>query len=195
MKSASTQKHCRVCGVLLERGKNISESQWKQYNWICKTHYRDIIRAWEGQHHEELLEWHRRWDRKHRLKGSPQYNGRQEAKKKRLKERRTKLVNMSGGICQFGNHPWHLRFHKKDGKEHRSWMDVEKNPKDFVLLCEACHRHVHWCMDFLGLKWDDIVQLNCISRLVKVPKAPNLVDIDELKKVEISGEDLLKAMQ
>jgi len=52
--------------------------------------------------------------------------------------------------------------HRKDGKEHKkpcTWtiedlknLDVE----NYVRLCGRCHHGVHWCMEYLGMSWEDI---------------------------------------
>ena len=42
-----------------------------------------------------------------------------------------------------------------------SWMSLEDirnelETGDYVRLCSRCHGCVHWCMNILGMNWDNI---------------------------------------
>ena len=74
------------------------------------------------------------------------------------RKRRRDTVALLGGGCYFCGNSLNraLRMHKKDGKPHptRTALDlVPKNPEQFVLLCEGCHKSVHFCMRYLGMRW------------------------------------------
>ena len=52
--------------------------------------------------------------------------------------------------------------HKKDGEEHQTWctaVEALKEPEKWVRLCYPCHKAVHWCMEHLGLTWEQIVEI------------------------------------
>ncbi|MFW9890313.1 MAG: hypothetical protein ACFFER_19200, partial [Candidatus Thorarchaeota archaeon] len=55
-----------------------------------------------------------------------------------------------------------LVIHRKDGRPHDSKLLVKEkyyrtlNPKNWVPLCQKHHRYVHWAMDNLALKWEDL---------------------------------------
>jgi transposase len=57
-----------------------------------------------------------------------------------------------------------LTIHRKDGRQHRSvilWSErnlKSLNPSEWVLLCQKCHRYVHWAMDNLQMKWENFEQ-------------------------------------
>lgn len=54
-----------------------------------------------------------------------------------------------------------LAIHRKDGSPHsknflRSRENLEDiNTDEWTLLCQKCHRYVHWAMDNLQMKWND----------------------------------------
>ena len=57
--------------------------------------------------------------------------------------------------------------HRKDGQRHPNLSGLSvtalnriiKQEKDkYVRLCYKCHKHVHWCMTYLGMDWNEIVQ-------------------------------------
>ena len=54
-----------------------------------------------------------------------------------------------------------LAIHRKDGSPHnRNFLRSRENLEDintheWTLLCQKCHRYVHWAMDNLQMKWND----------------------------------------
>lgn len=68
-----------------------------------------------------------------------------------------------GNKCLFCGYGLRLVCHRKDGRTHRKFSDltVEKLQKEvetgnYVRVCFKCHKAVHWCMERLGLTWDEI---------------------------------------
>lgn len=57
-----------------------------------------------------------------------------------------------------------LQAHKKDGEKHKGFqrMGYEEYKQtllsgEYVLLCYRCHKGVHFCMDILKMKFEDIM--------------------------------------
>jgi len=55
--------------------------------------------------------------------------------------------------------------HKKDGQPHKKLKQmnladirylIENNKDEYVALCALCHTSAHWCMNNLGMNWEDI---------------------------------------
>jgi hypothetical protein len=70
-----------------------------------------------------------------------------------------------GDKCHFcGTVPEGMRLvvHRKDGSKHsRRLLSLKKylrelNPDEWVALCQKHHRYVHWAMDRLHLRWQDM---------------------------------------
>jgi len=101
-----------------------------------------------------------------------------EEVKKRIKERQRKYSESSirrkqelkkkllGNICFIcGRADCRLRAHRKDGKIHKDLFALgseerlknELQSGDYVHLCYRCHKGVHFCMDVLGLSWENII--------------------------------------
>jgi predicted HNH restriction endonuclease len=116
----------------------------KNHNFMCNA-------CWKKSGKE--------WEKKNRSKGTKKYANRLKKIRENRKRRRKDLLNRFGNQCLFGKHPWHLRFHNKKGLKHANWMDVEKKPEDYALICEACHKHVHWCYKTLPLSWGEVISL------------------------------------
>ncbi|MFX1605946.1 MAG: hypothetical protein ACFFDD_08555 [Promethearchaeota archaeon] len=59
-----------------------------------------------------------------------------------------------------------IPIHRKDGRNHPGILTRSEkyyrtlNPDEWVLLCSKHHRYVHWAMDTLNLKWDDMKSAN-----------------------------------
>ena len=55
-----------------------------------------------------------------------------------------------------------LLLHRKDGRPHHGDLTIKEkffrtlDPKDWVFLCNHEHRAIHWALNTLGLKWDDL---------------------------------------
>lgn len=82
----------------------------------------------------------------------------------RLKEMRERLFGTECKICGVSTREKTLAVHRKDFKEHRQnklWIKGELesvNPENWVSLCVACHRGVHWMHKQYGADWKDIEQ-------------------------------------
>jgi len=68
--------------------------------------------------------------------------------------------------CFFcGKSPFRLALHEKHGKRHpsggayRGARYIQKHRDDFVPICTPCHKHVHFCMNYLHLSWKQILEL------------------------------------
>lgn len=74
-----------------------------------------------------------------------------------------------GETCYFcGTHYEEKKvpIHRKDGRPHVEKLSKKEkyfrtlDPEEWVSLCNEHHRHVHWVMDTLNLKWDDLKSAN-----------------------------------
>ena len=77
--------------------------------------------------------------------------------------RRTLLRLRFGKNCFFCDWERSLLMHEKHGRRHRDLTQMTKaefanvvEGDDFVRVCLRCHKTVHWCMDYLGLAWEEI---------------------------------------
>ena len=81
-----------------------------------------------------------------------------------LKELRQNLFGTECKICGKSSHENLLAIHRKDFKEHGQnmlWIksNLESvNPEEWVSLCVACHRGVHWLRGMFDFDWEDIEQ-------------------------------------
>ena len=66
--------------------------------------------------------------------------------------------------------------HRKDGTAHKILVgmsldelrgELDERRDEYVRLCFQCHSRVHWCMDRLGLTWDDIEKMVLNVRMEK----------------------------
>ena len=79
------------------------------------------------------------------------------------KELRELLFGTTCSACGIHSNEVTMAIHRKDGKSHDSRMlsyvkNLQKlNTTEWTLLCRKCHRHVHWSMDKLGMKWEDFI--------------------------------------
>jgi len=68
-----------------------------------------------------------------------------------------------GTVCFIcGKPPKNYRhaLHRKDGTEHPDTNTAAlaiKEPEKWVRLCYHCHIGVHFCMEFFGWSWEEIV--------------------------------------
>lgn len=83
----------------------------------------------------------------------------------RLKdERRLLLSSILGDHCAIcGESPELMTTHRKDGEKHpkfqwkpTAWVQESLESGEYVRLCPVCHRGVHWSMEYMGMKWEDI---------------------------------------
>lgn len=74
-------------------------------------------------------------------------------------ELRKRLFGEECSMCGSDNR--RLAIHRKDGSPHsknflRFRENLENiNTDEWTLLCQKCHRYVHWAMDNLRMKWND----------------------------------------
>jgi len=66
-----------------------------------------------------------------------------------------------------------IPIHRKDGRLHSERLTKSEkhfrilNPDEWVSLCSKHHRHVHWTMATLNLKWDDLKSANNEENLLE----------------------------
>lgn len=93
---------------------------------------------------------------------------------KRVKIIRDKLVNdLMGTKCYFCESKINMALHRKDGMDHKRISMINNTSLvremlesgDYVRLCYACHKSVHWCMEKLSLSWDNIVKLFNLNKI------------------------------
>jgi len=93
---------------------------------------------------------------------------------KRINNRRLALSKKYGELCYIcgensvAKH-FRVQLHRKDGAPHKKWFHMTNaqfdeviNGDEYILICYWCHKHLHWCMKYLGLVWEEIN-----SRLVR----------------------------
>ena len=80
----------------------------------------------------------------------------------RIKRKRI-MDEILGDNCKFCQSKRFVKCHRKDGSKHKdlSWMSLEdlRNELEtgyYVRLCSRCHGCVHWCMNILGMDWNNI---------------------------------------
>lgn len=85
-----------------------------------------------------------------------------------IRKKKKELINKILGdrclICGYNNR---LTRHQINGKKHKLFSEmsikelkkyIEINYIYFVSLCFKCHKHVHWCMKYLGMDWEEIIE-------------------------------------
>ncbi|MFW9965451.1 MAG: hypothetical protein ACFFCX_17895, partial [Candidatus Sifarchaeia archaeon] len=78
-----------------------------------------------------------------------------------VRELRKLLFGNECYFCKDSNDKRRLVIHRKDGKSHNRilWQENKLkylNPDEWVVLCQKCHRYVHWAEEKLGLMWKDL---------------------------------------
>ena len=87
---------------------------------------------------------------------------RSEKRQQQLKEMREQLFGTECKICGASNEERTIAIHRKDFTEHKQnklWLKGELESVDteeWVALCVACHRGVHWMHEQHGAEWKDI---------------------------------------
>lgn len=66
-------------------------------------------------------------------------------------------------MCLFCGYDKRLICHRKDGNSHEKLSSLglralknELEIGEYVRVCFKCHKAIHWCMDNLGMRWEDI---------------------------------------
>lgn len=163
---------CIVCGVefLVPEGRGYctrltcseecSREQRKQKKRKYYRQFRNNPEKWREllqerkKKRKEQPEKHRKWQ-----KASYQRN-KQKRKKTRI-ERRKRIKELLGAKCFFCSHEdTHIECHEIYGKKHPSTGKyILDHLDDFIPLCNWCHSAVHWCMKYLGLSWNQILEM------------------------------------
>jgi len=72
---------------------------------------------------------------------------------------RRKADEVFGTKCFFCENRKKLTLHNKKGERHPTWLTARlalRNPIEWVRLCHKCHRGVHFCMEAMGMDWEEI---------------------------------------
>jgi hypothetical protein len=99
---------------------------------------------------------------------------RQKANNKRFENRLKQIVEKFGKDltdktlrCEICYGKYYPSLHRKDGQPHRLWRDMTNeefeemiNGNDYVIICYDCHKHIHWCMKYLLMTWEEIYTNN-----------------------------------
>jgi transposase len=81
-----------------------------------------------------------------------------------IAELRKRLFGKECSMC--GSVSRRLAIHRKDSRPHeRHFLRSRKNLEaldtdEWKLLCQKCHRYVHWAMDKLQIEWDDFAHIS-----------------------------------
>ena len=87
-----------------------------------------------------------------------------EGRRKWRARKKAEAQSLVGNKCFFCGTERNLVFHEKQGRKHSSDSGVTaglvlKNPDAFAVVCKyPCHTGVHFCMEFFGISWEDIVE-------------------------------------
>jgi hypothetical protein len=83
------------------------------------------------------------------------------------KQKRLCLLKCFGEMCPFCGYSNRITIHRKDCKPHKNFYeltweeinDVTSNDKnEYVSVCHKCHKHIHWCVEKLGMTWNEIYE-------------------------------------
>lgn len=135
----------------------------KQYYQKHKEHYK--------QHHKQFYQKYKekikKRVQKYRQKNQKRINKNQNKHNKKVREKLSELI---GNKCFFcGTDKGKLYFHEIHGKIHIFTSNYYfEHKKDFRTLCYFCHMGVHWCMEYLGLSWEQITK-----SIIKLKKERN----------------------
>ena len=91
---------------------------------------------------------------------SKEWNAEQRSRKSRV------VDQYAGNSCLFCGYVDRLVAHRKDGQAHKRFECMGENEHraefvsgKYIRLCFRCHKSVHWCMEYLGLGWEEIIDL------------------------------------
>lgn len=128
---------------------------------------------------------------------------RSEKRQQQLKEMRNQLFGIECKICGTSNEERTIAIHRKDFTEHKLnklWLKGELESVDteeWVALCVACHRGIHWLKSKHGIEWENIE--NCLEKkdggsnhmMAPFELAKKEADSSEsLERISIIGEDI-----
>ncbi|MHA2229498.1 MAG: hypothetical protein ACXABZ_14185 [Candidatus Thorarchaeota archaeon] len=129
-------------------------------HWIHKQHgteWKDIDQHQLNNDSQisKKKEWYELSDEQKKAKRNDELG-----EKETISELRIRLFGEECSIC--GSDKRKLPIHRKDGRPHdRNFLRSRENLEsldvdEWVLLCQKCHRYVHWAEEKLGLSWHDI---------------------------------------
>ena len=120
---------------------------------------------------EKEKEYRRQWYLRKKI-GSPtrlykpfteeeRKEGRRIARNKYYYKQREKMEKLLGKQCVVCSGLTNLCCHKIDLAEHKKpsndgFKDVIKNPETYLRLCYACHKGIHFAIEYLNLSWEYI---------------------------------------
>ena len=77
------------------------------------------------------------------------------------KRNRKRALKELGNKCVVCKRSVNLIIHRKDGMPHPNTdtaLLYFEEPEEYALVCKyPCHTGVHFCMKYLGMDWDDII--------------------------------------
>ncbi len=112
---------------------------------------------------------------------------RSEKQLQKVKEMREQLFGTECKICGTSNKERTIAIHRKDFTEHRQnklWIKGELDsidPEEWVALCVACHRGVHWMYEQHGAEWKDIEQ-HRHNNVRQISKTKDLYELSDMQK-------------
>lgn len=122
---------------------------------------------------QENRDYQREWTRRKRLGLPTKIKEREtlteEERRKRRREYNTKYRagkreeadQIFGTKCYICQGERKIVLHEKNGIKHPCDCTARiaiKKRNDYVRLCTGCHKAVHWCMNYFGMTWVDIIQ-------------------------------------
>ncbi|MEM2338686.1 MAG: hypothetical protein QXW83_00615 [Nitrososphaerales archaeon] len=182
----SMVKICRVCGVTLTE-ENVYPSNLKIGNNICIPCTKKRAKEWREKNLEKVREYEltrrkrppgyqaeisRRYRERHREKvrklALERYYKNRERYKRKALERYNRLANeirsAFGNKCNIcGAIKTRLFLHEIHGLKHQKNIITATHSgrklDNFVLLCNRCHKGVHFCLEILKINWEQVVSL------------------------------------
>ena len=124
-----------------------------------------------------------------------------------LKELREQLFGKECKVCEVSIQNKPHAIHRIDFKEHEQnklWRIKylkSLNPDEWVALCAACHRGVHWLRNQFGIRWDDIKKyLNGISHtkartMIPFTLSSNEVISKKYQKITVTADTKIKDLR
>ncbi len=112
---------------------------------------------------------------------------RSEKRQQKLKELRKQLFGTECKICGSSNQERTIAIHRKDFTEHKQnklWLKWELesvDPEEWVALCVACHRGVHWMHEQHGAEWKDIEQ-HQYNNDTQISKTKDLYELSDIQR-------------
>lgn len=87
----------------------------------------------------------------------------QKLNAKYKQERRDIINEVIGNKCLICGGIYYLTAHEIYGNKHLSFWNCTKeelktmvNSGNFVRVCYTCHKHIHWMMKYLKMRWQEI---------------------------------------